>query len=57
MILRRIKMENDSGFCLDCSHKHRGIALCKYCDCDWTLVLKEENIFKKIWNKIKSWLV
>jgi hypothetical protein len=49
-------MENDSGFCIDCSHKHRGIAQCNYCDCNWTLVLEEDNMLKKIWNKIKSWL-
>ena len=55
MILRT-QMENDSGFCLDCNHKHRGISLCKYCDCDWTLVLKEDNMLKKIWQKIKDWL-
>jgi hypothetical protein len=22
-------MEDNSGFCLECSHKHRGIALCR----------------------------
>jgi len=52
-------MENDSGFCLDCNHKHRGIDLCKYCGCDWSIpkiVLEEDNMLKKIWNKIKSWL-
>ena len=59
MILRRIKMENSSGFCLDCNHKHRGIALCKYCDCDWNVVkviLEEDNMLKRIWKKIKGWL-
>ena len=52
-------MENDSGFCLDCSHKHRGIAQCNYCDCDWSIpkiVLEEDNMLKKLWRKIKDWL-
>ena len=56
MRLRRIKMENSAGFCLTCNHKHRGISLCKYCDCDWTLLLEEDNMLKKIWKKIKSWI-
>ena len=48
-------MENSAGFCLDCNHKHRGIALCKYCDCDLTpLVITEDNMLKRIWKKIKS---
>ena len=51
-------MENDSGFCIDCSHKHRGIAQCNYCDCDWSIpkIVLEDSMLKKIWNKIKSWL-
>ena len=52
-------MENDSGFCLDCSHKHRGIAQCNYCDCDWSIpkiVLEKDNMLKKLWRKIKDWL-
>ena len=52
-------MENDSGFCIDCSHKHRGIAKCNYCGCDWSIpkiVLEENNMFKKLWKKIVEWL-
>ena len=47
-------MENNAGFCLTCSHKHRGISLCKYCDCDWTLRLEEDNMLKKLWKKFKD---
>ena len=59
-------MENDSGFCLDCSHKHRGLSLCAYCDCNWQ-INREDNMIKKIvkwiWNivcwpikKAKQWI-
>ena len=48
--------ENESGFCIICSHKHRGLPQCSYCDCNWNV--KEANMVKKflkqIW-KIVSW--
>ena len=47
-------MENEGGFCLDCNHKHRGIAVCSYCDCNWTLRLEEDNMLKKLWKKFKD---
>ena len=50
-------MEDSSGFCLNCSHKHRGIALCKYCDCDWNVakvILEEDNMLKRLWKKFKD---
>ena len=53
-------MEDLSGFCSSCNHKHRGVAQCKYCDCSWETVIEKTeesmNIIKKIWNKIKSWI-
>ena len=53
-------MEDLNGFCSSCSHKHRGVAQCKYCDCSWETVIEKTeesmNIIKKIWNKIKSWI-
>jgi hypothetical protein len=43
-----------NGICMDCGHRHRGIAQCSFCDCVWeTVKLVEENMIKKIWNKIK----
>ena len=47
-------MEAVSGFCLYCDHKHRGISQCNYCECNWDNV-QEDNMFKRIWKKIKSW--
>ena len=47
-------MEAVSGFCLYCDHKHRGIPQCNYCDCNWDNI-QEDNMFKRIWKKIKSW--
>ena len=45
-----------NGICMDCGHRHRGIAKCSFCDCVWeTIKLVEENMIKKIWKKIKSW--
>jgi len=48
--------ENESGFCIICSHKHRGLPQCSYCDCNWNV--KEDNMVKKtikwIW-KVVSW--
>ncbi len=42
-----------NGICMDCGHRHRGIAKCSFCDCVWeTMKLVEENMIKKIWNKI-----
>ena len=59
-------MENESGFCLNCSHKHRGVAVCKYCDCNWDHKEDEPMArkiwewvcwpFKKVWNWLKSCL-
>ena len=44
-----------NGICMDCGHRHRGIAECSFCDCVWeTIKLVEENMIKKIWNKIKE---
>ncbi len=48
--------ENESGFCIICSHKHRGLPQCSYCDCNWNV--KEDNMVKKtikwIW-KVLFW--
>ena len=48
--------ENESGFCIICSHKHRGLPQCSYCDCNWNV--KEDNMVKKtikwVW-KVVSW--
>ena len=44
-----------NGICMDCGHRHRGIAQCSFCDCVWeTIKIVEENMIKKIWNKIKN---
>ena len=44
-----------NGICMDCGHRHRGIAQCRFCDCVWeTIKIVEENMIKKIWNKIKN---
>ena len=46
----------NNGIC-SCGHRHRGIPECKFCDCVLMgpLKLVEDNMFKKIWEKIKSW--
>ena len=45
----------NNGICMDCGHRHRGIAQCSFCDCVWeTIKLAEDNMIKKIWNKIKE---
>ena len=44
--------ENESGFCIICSHKHRGLPQCSYCDCNWNV--REDNMIKKILQKIKD---
>ena len=45
----------NNGICTDCGHRHRGIAQCRFCDCVWeTIKIVEENMIKKIWNKIKN---
>ncbi len=45
-----------NGICMDCGHRHRGVAKCSFCDCVWeTIKLVEENMIKKLWKKIKSW--
>ena len=46
-----------NGICMDCGHRHRGIAQCSFCDCVWeTLKLVEDSMIKKIWKKIKEFL-
>jgi hypothetical protein len=52
--------ENESGFCIICSHKHRGLPQCSYCDCNWNV--REDKILQKIkdiilWpiRKVKNW--
>ena len=45
--------------CDYCGHPHRGLLKCAVvdCDCDLTvLVIGEDNMLKKIWKKIKSWI-
>ena len=44
--------ENESGFCIICSHKHRGLPQCSYCNCNWNV--REDNMVKKILQKIKD---
>ena len=44
--------ENESGFCIICLHKHRGLPQCSYCDCNWNV--REDNMIKKILQKIKD---
>ena len=46
----------NNGIC-SCGHRHRGIPECKFCDCVLMgpLKLVEDNMFKRIWKKIKSW--
>jgi hypothetical protein len=44
--------ENESGFCIICLHKHRGLPQCSYCDCNWNV--REDNMVKKILQKIKD---
>ena len=44
--------ENESGFCIICLHKHRGLPQCSYCDCNWNV--REDNMAKKILQKIKD---
>ena len=44
-----------NGICIDCGHRHRGIAKCSFCDCVWeTVKLVEDSMIKKIWKKIKE---
>jgi len=44
-----------NGICMDCGHRHRGIAKCSFCDCVWeTIKVVEDNMIRKIWNKIKE---
>ena len=47
--------ENESGFCIICLHKHRGLPQCSYCDCNWNV--REDNMVKKILQKIKDILL
>jgi hypothetical protein len=54
-------MENQSGFCLICNHKHRGVSLCNYCECNWDVSTKKEgetmiNWIKKQWQKFIDWV-
>ena len=54
-------IENESGFCLNCSHKHRGISKCNYCECDWDISIKQEGEtmikwIKKQWQKFIDWV-
>ena len=44
--------ENESGFCIICLHKHRGLPQCSYCNCNWNV--REDNMVKKILQKIKD---
>jgi hypothetical protein len=44
-----------NGICMDCGHRHRGIAQCSFCDCVWeTIKIVEDSMIKKIWKKIKE---
>ena len=44
------------NLCNLCGHAHRGAMLCSICECNLEpLVLKEDNMLKRIWKKIKSW--
>ena len=44
-----------NGICIDCGHRHRGIAKCSFCDCVWeTVKLVEDSMIKKVWKKIKE---
>ncbi len=49
-----------STLCIDCGHRHRGSDQCPHCDCHWDeapiVLTNENNMIKKIWNKIKSWI-
>ena len=44
--------ENESGFCIICLHKHRGLPQCSYCDCNWNV--RDDYMVKKILQKIKD---
>ena len=33
-----------NGICMDCGHRHRGIAQCSFCDCVWEKI----SMIKKI---------
>jgi hypothetical protein len=53
-------MENLSGFCTICNHKHRGEDQCQYCHCTWANVSTGDNnmikFIKKWWKKYVDWL-
>ena len=45
----------NNGICMECGHRHRGIAQCSFCNCIWeTIKLVEDSMIKKIWKKIKE---
>ena len=53
--------QDDSGFCLNCSHKHRGVSTCNYCECNWDAPVKQTGDkmikwFKKQWQKFIDWV-
>jgi len=55
--LRRKKMINVvNGICMDCGHRHRGIAQCSFCDCVWEITQEKINIIKKIKEVLKRLL-
>jgi len=33
-----------NGICMDCGHRHRGIAQCSFCDCVWEITQEKINI-------------
>jgi hypothetical protein len=40
-----------NGICMDCGHRHRGIAQCSFCDCVWETVTLDHNWIEAV----KTW--
>jgi len=40
-----------NGICMDCGHRHRGIAQCSFCDCVWEVVTLDHNWIEAV----KTW--
>ena len=52
-------METSNIGCDFCGHPHNGLLKCAVIDCDCDLTafeIGEENMLKKLWKKIKSWI-
>jgi hypothetical protein len=42
-----------NGICMDCGHRHRGVAECSFCECVWETVQEKISMIKKIKNFLR----